>query len=63
MLYYGKMLNNIKMAILMTNKLLRKNEWHRLNTNNQNKPKIARNLKFKILNIFLKIFKRGQFYK
>ena len=61
MLYYGKKLNNIKMAILMTNKLLRKKEQHRLNTNNQNKPKIARNLKFKILNILKENFKRGQF--
>ena len=63
MLYYEKKLNNIKMAILMTNELLWKKEWHSLNTNNQNKPKMAQFLKFKFL-IALKLnFNGGQFYK
>ena len=42
MLYNLKKLNNIKMAILMINELLYKKEWHSLNTNNQNKPKMVR---------------------
>ena len=36
-----KKLNYIKMAILMTNYFYEKKEWHRSNTNNQNKPKIV----------------------
>ena len=51
------------MAILITNKLLWKKEWHSLKTNNQNKPKKGPFLKFK-LPIALKLnFNRGQFYK
>ena len=44
-----KQLNNIKMAILMTKELLQKKEWHSLNTNNQNEPKIAQFFKIKLL--------------
>ena len=50
------------MAILMTNELLRK-KWHSLNTNNQNKSKMAQFSKFNFL-IALKFnFNEGQFYK
>ena len=61
--YIVKKLNNIKMAILMANELLWKKEWHRLNTNNQNKPKMARFLKFKFQTILKLKFNWGQFYK
>ena len=45
------------MAIIM------KKEWHSLNTNNQNKPKMAQFLKFKFL-IALKLnLNGGEFYK
>ena len=45
MLCYEKKLNNIKMAILLTNELSWKRECHKLNTNNQNKPKMAQLIK------------------
>ena len=49
----------------MTNGLLWKKEWHSLNTNNQNMPKMAGFLKFKFpiaINYKLGI-NGGQFYK
>ena len=63
MLYYEKKLKMIKMAILMTNELLWKKEWHRLNTYNQNKPKMAQVLKFKFLIAFKFNFNGVKFYK
>ena len=46
----------------MTNELLRKKEWHSLNTNNK-KAKMVRLKKFKFL-VALKLnFDGGQFYK
>ena len=39
----------------MTNELLSKIEWLRLNTNNQNNPKMAQFLKFKFLITLKKI--------
>ena len=67
---YCKKLNNIKIIILMINELLWKKKWHSLNTNKQNKPKMAQffKSKFKIalkLNFnggyFIKISKFGYF--
>ena len=41
----------------------KKKEWHSLNTDNQNKPKMVRFLKFKFLFILKLNFNGGQFYK
>ena len=51
------------MAILMTNELSWKKERDSLNTNNQNKPKMAWFSKFKFLIAFKLNFNGGQFYK
>ena len=40
-----------------------KNEWHSLNTNNQNKPKTAWFLKLELLIAIILNFNGGQFYK
>ena len=54
-------MNNIQMAIIITDELLWKKECHSLNTNIQNKPKMAWLLKFKFV-IPLKLnFNGGNF--
>ena len=45
------------------NELLWKKEWHRLNTINQNKPKIAEFFKFKFLIILKLNINGGLFYE
>ena len=58
--YKKNNLNSSKMTIVMNNELLWKKKWHSLNTNNQNKPKMAWFFKIQVA---LKLnFIEGQFF-